>query len=64
MPPAEAILSATVNTAKLLDVEETLGTLEAGKLADIIAVKGNPLTDISVLEHVQFVMKDGKIYKQ
>ena len=64
MPPAEAILSATVNTAKLLDVEETLGTLEAGKLADIIAVKGNPLTNISVLEHVQFVMKDGKIYKQ
>ncbi len=64
MPPAEAILSATVNTAKLLDVEDTLGTLEAGKLADIIAVKGNPLTDISVLEHVQFVMKDGKIYKQ
>lgn len=64
MPPAEAILSATVNTAKLLDVEETLGTLESGKLADIIAVKGNPLTDISVLEHVQFVMKDGKIYKQ
>ncbi len=64
MPPAEAILSATVNTAKLLDVEDTLGTLEAGKLADIIAVKGNPLTDISVLEHVQSVMKDGKIYKQ
>ncbi|MCP4233455.1 MAG: amidohydrolase family protein [Aestuariibacter sp.] len=64
MPPAEAILSATVNTAKLLGIEDTLGTLEAGKLADIIAVKGNPLTDISVLEHVQFVMKDGKIYKQ
>ncbi len=64
MPPADAILSATVNTAKLLGIEDTLGTLEAGKLADIIAVKGDPLADVSVLEHVQFVMKDGKIYKQ
>ena len=64
MPPAEAILSATVNTAKLLGIEDTLGTLEAGKLADIIAVKGDPLADVSVLEQVQFVMKDGKIYKQ
>lgn len=64
MPPADAILSATVNTAKLLGIEDTLGTLEAGKLADIIAVKGDPLADVSVLEQVQFVMKDGKIYKQ
>lgn len=64
MPPADAILSATVNTAKLLGIEDTLGTLEAGKLADIIAVNGDPLADVSVLEHVQFVMKDGKIYKQ
>lgn len=64
MPPAKAILSATVNTAKLLGIDDTLGTLEAGKLADLIAVKGDPLADISVLEQVQFVMKDGKIYKQ
>ena len=64
MSEAEAILSATANSAALLGVGDTLGTLEAGKLADLVAVVGNPLEDISLLESVSFVMKDGKIYKQ
>ena len=64
MSPADAILSATVNSADLLGISETLGSLEPGKLADMIAVKGNPLENIRFLESVAFVMKDGKIYKQ
>ena len=64
MSPADAILSATVNSADLLGISETLGSLELGKLADMIAVKGNPLENIRLLESVAFVMKDGKIYKQ
>ncbi len=64
MPPLEAIQSATINTASLLNVEDQLGSIETGKLADIIAVDGNPLDDIKLLENVIFVMKDGKVYKQ
>ena len=64
MSEADAILSATVNSAALLGVSDTLGTLEAGKFADLVAVVGNPLEDITLLESVYFVMKDGKIYKQ
>ena len=63
MSPADAIRSATVSSAELLGVEETLGTLEAGKLADLIAVSGNPLDDISTLTAVQFVMKEGVVVK-
>ena len=57
----EAITTATVNTAKLLGEEESLGTLEAGKYADLIAVSGNPLEDISELTDVDFVMKAGTV---
>ena len=57
----EAIATATVNTAKLLGEEESLGTLEAGKYADLIAVSGNPLEDISELTDVDFVMKAGTV---
>lgn len=64
MPNLEAIQSATLNTALLLGVEKTLGTLEVGKIADIIAVSGNPDTDISTMKDVIFVMKEGKIFKQ
>ncbi len=63
MLPMEAIKSATLNTAKLLKIEKKLGTLEKGKIADIIAVDGNPLEQIERLQKVNFVMKDGKIFK-
>lgn len=63
MPAMEAIASATYNAAELLGVSEILGTVEKGKLADIIAVNGDPVKDISVMEKVVFVMKDGMVYK-
>ena len=64
MKPADALLSATVNSASLLGISDILGTLEEGKLADIVAVQGNPLDDISLMESVSFVMKDGVVYKK
>jgi imidazolonepropionase-like amidohydrolase len=63
MSAADAIRSATIVSANLLGVEDKLGTLENGKLADIIAVSGNPLEDISRLRKVDFVMKAGKVMK-
>jgi imidazolonepropionase-like amidohydrolase len=62
MTPAAA-LRTTANSAALLGLETSLGTLTAGKLADIVAVPGNPLTDITATERVSFVMKEGKIVK-
>ncbi|WP_010604576.1 Xaa-Pro dipeptidase [Pseudoalteromonas maricaloris] len=64
MTELQALQAATINSATLLKQNTQLGSLEAGKLADIIAVKGNPLKDISVMENVTFVMKDGQIEKQ
>jgi imidazolonepropionase-like amidohydrolase len=64
MPAMEAIRSATLTTAGLLGEQERLGSIEAGKLADIIAVEGNPLDDIARLRDVNFVMKDGVVYRQ
>ncbi|MBW8050617.1 MAG: amidohydrolase family protein [Cytophagales bacterium] len=64
MPPIDAIRSATIHAADLLGVADQIGSIEAGKLADIIAVNGNPLDDIKVLQDVSFVMKDGVVYKQ
>ncbi len=61
--PMEAIRSATIVSAEALNVSKETGSIQAGKLADIIAVTGNPLEDITVLERVGFVMKDGKVYK-
>jgi imidazolonepropionase-like amidohydrolase len=63
MPAMAAIQSATWSTAQLLGVTETLGTIEAGKLADIVAVPGNPQLDINAMLRVSFVMKDGVVYK-
>ena len=63
MTPAQAIRSATISAAELLGMEQEIGTIEPGKLADIVAVPGNPLTDVSALEHVQFVMKGGVVFK-
>lgn len=62
MTPAEAIRAATVTAAQLLRMEDEIGTVEPGKRADMVAVPGNPLTDITTLEHVNFVMKDGVVY--
>jgi imidazolonepropionase-like amidohydrolase len=64
MTPLQAIQAATINSAALLKQDAELGQIREGYLADIIAVKGNPLEDISVLESVHFVMKDGIIYKK
>ena len=64
MPPMEAIQAATRTASQLLRVEDRLGTLEAGKLADVIAVKGNPLDDIKVLKDVVFVMKEGEVFRK
>lgn len=61
--PKQAIASATSVAAKALRMSDRIGDLAAGKLADIIAVEGNPLDDITALGRVVFVMKDGKIYK-
>ncbi|NQD35897.1 amidohydrolase family protein [Permianibacter sp. IMCC34836] len=63
MTPAQAIQSATVNAADLLGWADQTGALDAGKWADIIAVSGDPLADITLLENVQFVMKAGAVYK-
>jgi imidazolonepropionase-like amidohydrolase len=64
MTPMQAIQSATVNAADLIGHSELFGSITAGKSADIIAVSGDPLADIRTLEHIGFVMKEGKIYKQ
>jgi imidazolonepropionase-like amidohydrolase len=63
MPPLEAIKAATIVPARFMEVADRTGSVEAGKVADLIAVPGDPLGDIHVLEHVRFVMKDGKVYK-
>ena len=63
MPEMDAIQSATIEAAKLLGKSDQLGSLSTGKYADIIAVSGNPLLNIRVLEEVDFVMKNGLVYK-
>ena len=63
MAEIDAIQSATINAAELIGIESDTGSIEERKWADIIAVKGNPLKAIEVLEKVAFVMKEGKIYK-
>lgn len=64
MSEMDVIVSATINAADLVDMSDSLGTIQAGKFADIIAVSGSPLADISELLDVDFVMKGGKVYKQ
>ncbi len=61
MTPMEIIHAATRNAAELLGMQDRIGTLEGGKLADIICVPGDPLKDIRALEHVKFVMKGGAV---
>ncbi len=64
MPPMVAIKSATVAAADLISMSDKLGAIEKGKLADIVAVEGDPLQDIKTMKNVSFVMKEGKVYKQ
>ncbi len=64
MTPMQAIQSATRVAADLLGMSDQIGTLEAGRLADIVAVPGNPLEDISVMQRVGFVMKNGEVYRK
>ena len=63
MTPMQAIQAATARAAELLNWRDRLGSIEPGRLADIVAVASDPLADISALEHVDFVMKDGTIYR-
>jgi len=64
MPPMAAIKASTIDAARLLDMEKEIGTVEAGKAADLVAVPGDPIADISQMTHVMFVMKGGVVYKQ
>jgi imidazolonepropionase-like amidohydrolase len=64
MPVMEAIRSATIVPARYLGVDDRLGSIEAGKVADIVAVPGDPLADVHALERVSFVMKEGVVYKR
>ena len=64
MPPLKAIQSATIEAARLLRIDKSLGSIEPGKLADLVAVRGDPLADISLMKSVSLVIKDGVLYKQ
>ena len=64
MPAMEAIQSATLEASKLLGLENTLGQVKSGYLADLVAVSEDPLNNISILKEIDFVMKDGVVYKQ
>ncbi len=63
MPMEECLRAATLVSAEILGMKDQIGSLEKGKLADIIAVEGNPIADPKILMKVSFVMKDGKVYK-
>ena len=64
MTPAQALRAATIHGAELMQMQNDIGTIEAGKYADIIAIQGNPLYDISVTQKVTFVMKGGVVFKK
>jgi len=64
MTPLEGIQTGTINAADLMGWSKKVGTLETGMWADVIAVSGDPLKDVRVLQSVEFVMKSGVVYKQ
>ena len=63
MTPIQALQAGTTTAAELMGWSDRVGSIRKGKFADLVAVKGNPLADVSLLKHVQFVMKDGVVYK-
>ena len=63
MPALDVIRSMTSSAAEMLGWQDRVGTVEPGKFADLVAVSGNPLADITELEHVRFVMKDGRVVR-
>jgi imidazolonepropionase-like amidohydrolase len=63
LSPLEAIRSATINAAEVLGIGGEAGTIEPGRVADIVAVSGDPLADVRLLERVQFVMKGGQVVR-
>jgi len=63
MTPVKALQAGTINAAELMGMADQIGSVRQGKFADMVAVKGNPLTDVRILQNVQFVMKDGVVYK-
>jgi imidazolonepropionase-like amidohydrolase len=63
MTPLDIIRAVTINAAELLGWQDRVGAIEPGKLADLIAVAGDPISDISELERVRFVMKDGLVVR-
>jgi imidazolonepropionase-like amidohydrolase len=63
MPALDAIRAITVNAAEMLGWQDRIGSIEPGKFADLIAVAGDPIADISELERVRFVMKEGRVIK-
>ena len=63
MPPMETIQSATMEGTKLLRIEDTLGSVEAGKVADLVAVRGDPLENIGLMRQIAFVRKAGVVYR-
>jgi imidazolonepropionase-like amidohydrolase len=64
MPPMFTLQAATTHAAELLKHDKDLGSLSSGKLADVVAVPGNPVQDISLMKRVSFVMKEGVVYKR
>jgi imidazolonepropionase-like amidohydrolase len=63
LTPTQALQAGTVNAAELMGWTDRIGVIREGMFADMVAVKGDPLSDILLLQHVQFVMKDGVVYK-
>ena len=63
LTPVQALQAGTVNAAELMGWSDRIGAIRPGMFADMVAIQGDPLRDIELLKHVQFVMKDGVIYK-
>ena len=63
LPPLDAIRAVTVNAAEMLGWQDRIGAIEPGKFADLVAVGGDPIADITELERVRFVMKDGRVVR-